>query len=326
MGWTGETAVRDEGPGIAPQNIPRLTERFYRVDVGREPRPRAAPGLGLALGKAYSRLPPRPAWGLRLDAGARRDLHPPSRPLHEEVTSAGASISRPRRRRLCSRKKILFAPHSLNRRDLPRRGSSYETETSPRRRVRAPSWKCHPAVVKLHRAEAQTPRHQDPLRAQFNLLGEVWHVQSSLPPFRPRSSPGSSAPPRSTFAADISGAGATFPYPVYSKWADTYKKDTGIGLNYQSIGSGGGVKQIVARTVTFGASDAPMKAEDLEKNGLVQWPQGHGRHRDGRQSGRRQAGRDRHRRADPRQDLSWARSKTWNDPALVKLNPGAEAS
>ena len=73
-------------------------------------------------------------------------------------------------------------------------------------------------------------------------------------------------------AADISGAGATFPYPIYAKWADAYKKETGIGLNYQSIGSGGGIKQIVARTVTFGASDAPMKAEELEKNGLVQWP------------------------------------------------------
>ena len=73
-------------------------------------------------------------------------------------------------------------------------------------------------------------------------------------------------------AADISGAGATFPYPIYAKWADAYKKETGIGLNYQSIGSGGGIKQIVARTVTFGASDAPMTAEDLEKNALVQWP------------------------------------------------------
>lgn len=74
-------------------------------------------------------------------------------------------------------------------------------------------------------------------------------------------------------AADITGAGATFPFPIYSKWADTYKKETGNGLNYQSIGSGAGIKQILARTVTFGATDAPMKAEQLEKNGLVQWPQ-----------------------------------------------------
>src|SRR6266852_8338137 len=73
-------------------------------------------------------------------------------------------------------------------------------------------------------------------------------------------------------AVDISGAGATFPYPIYAKWADAYKKNTGTGMNYQSIGSGGGIKQITAKTVDFGASDMPMKAEDLEKNGLVQFP------------------------------------------------------
>ena len=73
-------------------------------------------------------------------------------------------------------------------------------------------------------------------------------------------------------AADISGAGATFPYPIYAKWADAYKKSTGVGLNYQSIGSGGGIKQIQANTVTFGASDMPLKVEDLNKSGLVQFP------------------------------------------------------
>jgi len=73
-------------------------------------------------------------------------------------------------------------------------------------------------------------------------------------------------------AADISGAGATFPYPIYSKWADAYKTQTGIGLNYQSIGSGGGIKQIKAKTVTFGASDMPLKPEDLKVSGLVQFP------------------------------------------------------
>jgi phosphate transport system substrate-binding protein len=73
-------------------------------------------------------------------------------------------------------------------------------------------------------------------------------------------------------AADITGAGATFPYPIYAKWADAYKKETGIGLNYQSIGSGGGIKQIKAKTVTFGASDAPLKGEDLDAIGLVQFP------------------------------------------------------
>ena len=76
----------------------------------------------------------------------------------------------------------------------------------------------------------------------------------------------------SAFAADITGAGATFPFPVYSKWADAYKKETGSGLNYQSIGSGAGIKQIQAKTVTFGATDMPLKPEQLEKDGLVQWP------------------------------------------------------
>src|SRR5215468_4933253 len=73
-------------------------------------------------------------------------------------------------------------------------------------------------------------------------------------------------------AADISGAGATFPYPIYSKWADAYKQQTGIGLNYQSIGSGGGIKQIKAKTVTFGASDMPLEEKDLQETGLVQFP------------------------------------------------------
>src|SRR3954462_4100979 len=73
-------------------------------------------------------------------------------------------------------------------------------------------------------------------------------------------------------AVDITGAGATFPYPIYAKWADAYKKETGIGLNYQSIGSGGGIKQIQAKTVTFGASDMPLTAAELDKSGLVQFP------------------------------------------------------
>ncbi|HEY4370304.1 MAG TPA: phosphate ABC transporter substrate-binding protein PstS [Burkholderiales bacterium] len=73
-------------------------------------------------------------------------------------------------------------------------------------------------------------------------------------------------------AADITGAGATFPYPIYAKWADAYKKASGNGLNYQSIGSGGGIKQITAKTVDFGASDMPLPADELEKNGLVQFP------------------------------------------------------
>jgi phosphate transport system substrate-binding protein len=73
-------------------------------------------------------------------------------------------------------------------------------------------------------------------------------------------------------AADMTGAGATFPYPIYAKWAEAYKKATGNGLNYQSIGSGGGIKQIKAKTVDFGASDMPLKAEDLDAEGLMQFP------------------------------------------------------
>jgi phosphate transport system substrate-binding protein len=73
-------------------------------------------------------------------------------------------------------------------------------------------------------------------------------------------------------AADISGAGATFPYPIYAKWADAYKKETGNGLNYQSIGSGGGIKQIKAKTVTFGATDAPLPGKELDESGLAQFP------------------------------------------------------
>jgi phosphate transport system substrate-binding protein len=76
----------------------------------------------------------------------------------------------------------------------------------------------------------------------------------------------------SAFASDITGAGATFPYPIYAKWAEAYKAKTGIGLNYQSIGSGGGIKQIEANTVDFGASDKPLEPADLEKNGLMQFP------------------------------------------------------
>lgn len=76
----------------------------------------------------------------------------------------------------------------------------------------------------------------------------------------------------SAYAADINGAGSSFIYPVLSKWADAYKKDSGNGVNYQSIGSGAGVKQVQAKTVTFGATDAPLKADQLEKDGLAQWP------------------------------------------------------
>jgi PBP superfamily domain len=73
-------------------------------------------------------------------------------------------------------------------------------------------------------------------------------------------------------AGDFSGAGASFPYPIYAKWAESYKKETGNGLTYQSIGSTGGVAKITARTVTFGASDIPLTAQELAGGELVQWP------------------------------------------------------
>ncbi len=75
-----------------------------------------------------------------------------------------------------------------------------------------------------------------------------------------------------SFAAEITGAGATFPYPIYAKWAEAYKAKSGLNMNYQSIGSSGGIKQIKAKTVDFGATDNPVSFEDLEKDGMVQFP------------------------------------------------------
>ena len=75
-----------------------------------------------------------------------------------------------------------------------------------------------------------------------------------------------------SFAQDVTGAGASFPAPVYAKWADAYNKATGARINYQSVGSGAGLKQIAAKTVDFGASDAPLKDDELAKGGLVQFP------------------------------------------------------
>ncbi len=123
----------------------------------------------------------------------------------------------------------------------------------------------------------------------------------------------------SALAIDISGAGATFPYPVYAKWADTYKKETGNGLNYQSIGSGGGIKQITAKTVTFGASDMPLKAEQLEKDGLVQFPTVLGGvvpviNVEGVKPG------DVVLDGAVLGDIFLGKIKTWDDPAIKKLN------
>jgi phosphate transport system substrate-binding protein len=127
----------------------------------------------------------------------------------------------------------------------------------------------------------------------------------------------------SAFAADITGAGATFPFPIYSKWADAYKKDTGNGLNYQSIGSGGGIKQIQAKTVTFGATDMPLKADQLEKDGLVQWPMVMGAivpvvNLEGVKPG------DMVFDGETLANIYLGKITKWDDPAIKKLNPNVK--
>jgi phosphate transport system substrate-binding protein len=120
-------------------------------------------------------------------------------------------------------------------------------------------------------------------------------------------------------AADISGAGATFPYPIYAKWADSYKKETGNGLNYQSIGSGGGIKQIKAKTVTFGASDAPLPGKELDESGLAQFPMVMGGivpvvNLDGIKPGELVID------GPTLSKIFLGDIKKWNDPAIAKLN------
>ncbi|KAB8312099.1 MULTISPECIES: phosphate ABC transporter substrate-binding protein PstS [Rahnella] len=128
----------------------------------------------------------------------------------------------------------------------------------------------------------------------------------------------------SAFAAsNLTGAGGTFPAPVYAKWADAYQKATGTQVNYQGIGSSGGVKQIIAKTVDFGASDAPMKEEDLNKNGLFQFPTVIGGvvlavNIPGIKSG--QLTLD----GATLGDIYLGKIKKWNDAAITKLNPGVK--
>src|SRR5215467_14424179 len=124
-------------------------------------------------------------------------------------------------------------------------------------------------------------------------------------------------------ADDITGAGATFPFPIYAKWADAYKKETGVGLNYQSIGSGAGIRQIKAKTVTFGASDAPLSGILLDESGLVQFPMVMGGivpvvNIDGIKSG------DLVLDGPTLAKIFMGEIKTWNDPAIAKLNPSAK--
>ena len=122
-------------------------------------------------------------------------------------------------------------------------------------------------------------------------------------------------------AADITGAGATFPYPIYAKWAESYHKATGVGLNYQSIGSSGGIRQINSKTVTFGATDAPVKGEDLDKNGQVQFPAIIGGtvpvvNLDGFKPGELRI------TGPVLADIYMGNITKWNDEKLSKLNPG----
>ncbi len=122
-------------------------------------------------------------------------------------------------------------------------------------------------------------------------------------------------------AADITGAGATFPFPIYAKWAEAYKKETGIGLNYQSIGSGGGIRQIKAKTVAFGATDAPLKGDDLQKSGLIQFPTVMG----GVVPAINIAGVEaaKLKLTGPiLAEIYLGTIKKWNDPKITALNPG----
>jgi len=130
-----------------------------------------------------------------------------------------------------------------------------------------------------------------------------------------------SAAPVAHAEASITGAGATFPYPVYSKWAHDYNKATGVRLNYQSIGSGGGIKQIKAKTVDFGASDAPMKPKYLKKFGLMQWPMIMGGvvpvvHVKGIAAGQLKLS------ADNIADIYLGNIRSWNDRKIQANNPG----
>jgi phosphate transport system substrate-binding protein len=121
----------------------------------------------------------------------------------------------------------------------------------------------------------------------------------------------------------FNGAGATFPYPIYSKWAEAYKAQAGVGMNYQSIGSGGGIKQIKARTVDFGASDKPLKVEELNEAGLMQFPMVMGGvvpvlNVKGISSGALKLS------GSVLADIFLGKIKMWDDPAIAKLNTGMQ--
>ncbi|KFZ38728.1 phosphate ABC transporter substrate-binding protein [Shewanella mangrovi] len=121
----------------------------------------------------------------------------------------------------------------------------------------------------------------------------------------------------------INGAGATFPYPVYAKWAEQYNKETGVKLNYQAIGSGGGIKQIIAKTVDFGASDAPLSKDRLDKEGLVQFPAVMGSivavvNLPGVKAGELKLS------GELLADIYLGKVKSWDDAAIAELNNGVK--
>ena len=122
-------------------------------------------------------------------------------------------------------------------------------------------------------------------------------------------------------AADITGAGASFPFPIYGKWAEAYKKETGVGLNYQSIGSSGGIRQIRAKTVAFGATDAPVKGEELDRDGMVQFPAIIGGtvpvfNLEGFKPGELRV------TGPVLAEMFMGKVAKWNDPKIAALNPG----
>jgi len=122
-------------------------------------------------------------------------------------------------------------------------------------------------------------------------------------------------------AQTISGAGASFPYPIYAKWAEAYKAKAGVAVNYQSIGSGGGIKQIKSKTVDFGASDMPLKPEDLNESGLIQFPTVMGGvvpvvNVDGVGAGQLKLS------GEVLADIYLGKVRKWNEPAIQALNPG----
>jgi phosphate transport system substrate-binding protein len=175
---------------------------------------------------------------------------------------------------------------------------------------------CHPTFVKA----ALTAPKRTGVSAIGRLRRFAHLMETSMNFVKTIVAAGLVAASTSAYAADITGAGATFPYPVYSKWADAYKKETGNGLNYQSIGSGAGIKQIEAKTVTFGATDMPLKVDQLEKDGLAQWPMVMGAivavvNIEGVKPGEMVFD------GETLANIYLGKIAKWDDPAIKKLNP-----